>query len=882
MKSRDVLAVFNRGRIGTKALARVDVGRVSLSADIQTNWMPRTLGPMSLRPGFEYIDTLTEAGLWVPFVKSASETAILDFVPDEMRIYEMGTDVLTRVSVASAVTNGTFDANITSWTESNDAGADCIWVTGGYAGLTGTGIQTARLRQAITVAGGDIAKVHALRIVVQRGPVVLRVGTTAGTDNIFRQAVLRTGTHSIAFTPGADFHIEFSSRLSYQVLVSECSVEAAGPVVLPTPWVDADELASLRYSQVGDIVFVAGAGKQQRRIERRVNGSWSVAEYSSNDGPYAYENVDAISLTASALSGSITLTASQSLFTSSHVGALFALSSQGQIVTGSFSAALSFTDPIRVSGVDAARIFSVARSGTWSGTLSLQRSLTEPGSWATVATYTTNATVNYDDLLDNAIAYYRIGFEAANYTSGTAVVTLAYASGSIEGVVKITAYSSATSVSAIVIKNLGGTAATDVWKEGAWSDQQEWPEAVAFWEGRLWWFGNGRAYGSVSDNLTSFDPNVEGDSGPINRRAGDRAATQINWALPLQRIAVGSVDGEAVIRSSSFDEPVTPANYGVKTPTAKGSANVPAVASGQKGYFVGRDGTSIFELAYSAELYDYSATRTTLLVPEIGATGFTRLAVQQHPDIRLYACRSDGTWAVMVRDEAEDVTCWVDMETDGFVEDVAVLPGDEEDRVFIRVKRTIEDVDMWYIERAALESECNGGAISKLADSSVTGAGAVTGLDHLEGETVVVWADGADVGSFVVASGAVTVTPTPTSWTAGLGYSAQFKSAKLAVQTKLGFTLGQSSRINKISTILADTHALGLQYGPDFDNMDDLPAIDYETETDPDYVWDHYDVGMVEFPGEWNKDNRLCLTAAAPRPCTVLAAVLNVAREDEE
>ena len=33
---------------------------------------------------------------------------------------------------------------------------------------------------------------------------------------------------------------------------------------------------------------------------------------------------------------------------------------------------------------------------------------------------------------------------------------------------------------------------------------------------------------------------------------------------------------------------------------------------------------------------------------------------------------------------------------------------------------------------------------------------------------------------------------------------------------------------------------------------------------------------MMSFPGEWNTDSRLCLKAAAPRPCTVLAAVVGV------
>jgi hypothetical protein len=46
---------FNRGLVSPLALARIDLKRLALSADISTNWMPRTLGPMMLRPGLGYV-----------------------------------------------------------------------------------------------------------------------------------------------------------------------------------------------------------------------------------------------------------------------------------------------------------------------------------------------------------------------------------------------------------------------------------------------------------------------------------------------------------------------------------------------------------------------------------------------------------------------------------------------------------------------------------------------------------------------------------------------------------------------------------------------------------------------------------------------------------
>lgn len=880
-KARDVLAIFNRGRIGRLVVARTDVARVALSAEIQTNFMPRTLGSMMLRPGLEYIGQARGDGAMLPFVYSTTDSAILELSPGVMRIWDGGDTLVVRAAVSTAVANGSFNTDLTGWTDSDDAGAVSAWAIGGYMSLVGTGANSARRRQAVSVLLADRSTVHGLRIVVNRGNAILRIGSTAGNDDIFRQAVLRTGTHSIAFVPGAaTFHIELSGSLKYPVLIDSITVEAAGVLEVPTPWLTADACKSVRGQQSADVVFCASSGLRQSRIERRPNNSWSVVDYSPTDGPFLVENIENIRLTPSGISGSITLASSRGIFRAGHVGALYQLSSQGQLVAGDLIADSSYTNYIRVAGVEGGRIFTIRRSDTWVGTLRLERSIGAPGSWVAVASYTTNGTITYDDGLDNSIAYYRIGFGVGDYTSGSAHAELEYAVGSITGVVRVIGYTSEVLVDAIVLTELGGTAPTEVWSEGAWSDVQGWPDANALTEGRLWWFGQGRSFGSLPDGFSVFDPSVEGDSQPINRRLGDGAVNSTNWALPLQNLIVGTDGAEWSVRSTSFDEPITPSNYNVKARTTKGSAPVAAVMADNSGYFVSRTTETVYELTYDASSYSYTALDAMTLVPEMGDGGLVRLGVQQSPDQRLQAIRTDGTVAVLVRDSAENVLCWVDVETDGVVEDVTVLPGEVEDRVFYRVRRTIDGVPLRYLERWALERDCRGGQMNKIADSFKTGSGAITGLSHLEGKTVVIWGDGADRGTAVVAGGAIA--QSYAAWCVGLYYRARYKSAKLAGQTGLGLSLTQRSRVNSIGLVLADTHAQGLRYGPSFETMDDLPLIEGGASVEPDTIWESYDEGMIEFPGDWSSDNRICLEAAAPRPCTVLAAVLNIDRQDHD
>ncbi|MCR4331767.1 MAG: hypothetical protein NUV34_03555, partial [Sulfuricaulis sp.] len=237
-RSEAIRYAFNRGLISSLALARVDLKRSALSAEEQTNWMPRTLGPMMLRAGLQYIGASAgnAAARHVEFVRSLAAMHILEFTSGAMRVWTNDA-LLTRVAVSSAVTNGGFDANLGSWTDNDEVGGASVWVAGGYMGLTGNGTAAAIRDQQVTVAAADQNKEHALRVVVHRGPVTIRVGSTSGGDEYINETALGTGTHSLALTPtGASFYVRFQNRLKRQVLLNSCNVEAAGVVSITSPY----------------------------------------------------------------------------------------------------------------------------------------------------------------------------------------------------------------------------------------------------------------------------------------------------------------------------------------------------------------------------------------------------------------------------------------------------------------------------------------------------------------------------------------------------------------------------------------------------------------------------------------------------------------------
>jgi hypothetical protein len=887
---------FNRGLVSRLALARVDLKRLAWSCETMENWVPRAFGSMMLRPGWKYTGA-TRSNLrtrTIPFIRSSSAKHRIEFSEVRMRVWTDET-LLERVAVTAVVQNAHFPVNLNNWTDADESGASSVWVAGGHMGLTGTGTNAAIRRQQVTVNEANTE--HALRIGVNRGPVVLRVGSSAGADDYVSQKTLATGEHSLAFTPtGASFWIQFQNTLERQVIVDFCFVEVAGEVAITTPYqaTDLDNIRTGPDSQSIDVMFVGCTGYSPRRIERHSARSWSFVQYLPEDGPFRTENTSRVTITPSGLTGNITLTSSRPIFYNTHApntdsaGALFSITSQGQAVEQTITAQNTFTNAIRVTGVDAGRVFTIVidEDSGGSATYTLQRSLeSEDGPWTDVLSRTADTTETYDDTLDNQIAWYRIGVKTGDYGSGTHEVSLSYTSGSITGVVRITGWTSGSLVDAEVLSDLGGTAATPIWAEGEWSRLRGFPSAAALYEARAWWAGLDKEWGSITDAFDSFDAEFEGDAGPISRSIGAGPVETINWLLPLQRLMAGGMLQEFASRSSGFDEPLTPTNFNIKPSSGQGSAPVQAVKIDDNAVFVQRGGTRLFELEFDVASYNYKAKPLNLLNPEVCKPRVIRLAVQRQPDTRIHCVLSDGTVAMLVYDPAENVACWFKVTTDGVIEDVCVLPGDEgddEDEVYYTVWRTINGSVARYHEKWALESECVGGTLNKQADAFLTftnstASATVSGLTHLVGEEVICWFDGIceeDDDGFpqtytVSASGTITLGQTASTGIVGLAYTAPWKSSKLAE------SVTKYKRIDHLGVVLADTHPKGLYYGRDLDNLDPLPEIEEGAPVDQDAVWEDYDQPPFEFDGDWDADSRLCMKAYAPRPVTVLAAAIH-------
>ncbi len=917
-QTRVLVHSMNNGEVSPATLARVDQERAQLWAETQENLLPFTIGKSMMRPGTTYLGASSSNNLarGVEFVKGLASVAGLELTAAKLRVW-VDDALVTRASVTSTVTNGDFSSSV-GWTLTTSGGAvaninstvsGALWMACPYRGGMASCVRSVTTTSTNTQ--------HALRIVVTRGPVSFRCGSSSGGDELIEETTLDTGEHSLAFTPAASpYYVYFSSRREPGVIVNSITVESAGVMSIDAPWAE-DELFAIQYDQSGDIVFLAHTNWQPRKIERRGDASWSLVKYEFIDGPFTATRTAPVRLAIGASRGNTTLFCDGDFFKTSHVGALFHLTHDRMDATFGLGTSETYTNPWRVTGVNSSdyndRAFGVVISGTWVGTLRTQRSVDgddagfrdfpREASTNTVD-ITANASYSNSDVDDNLIAWYRMGFGSGLYTSGAADIRVIYNGHGGSGVCRVTDYTGGTQVDVEVLDDFVHGYFTDSWLEGEFSDRRGWPSAVSFHDGRLIWQREDKFRASESDDFTAFNLDTEGDAGSIQRDVATSGAVfNTNWLLSLSRLIIGTDGAEVPARSDAFDTPLTPTNIAFKNASTVGSGPYSPERLDKQGFFIARSNTRMFKLRYNFEQQDYDSEDATELHEDLGEDhdGFTEIAAQRHPQPYLWVTMGDGQCALLLHSPKHEISSWVRVVTDGEIESVYVLPGTTEDSVYLWVKRTINGSTVRYHEKVCLRSEALGAATTKLADAGSFTAGPTSTITatHLAGETgLVAWgtstgsiygpigtlaSDGLSGSLSCSTAGSIALGASYSNVFVGLPYAGRYKSAKLAYGAEGGTALMQDKIIPQVGLLMSDVHKNAIMTGPDFDRLEsfairsDSGAILASSAS----VKESHDAKLQPAGGSWSPDSRVCLQVNAGHPATLNALAISIRTQEK-
>ncbi len=165
--------------------------------------------------------------------------------------------------------------------------------------------------------------------------------------NVFIQSTggltRRPGLRHIATLPGPArlISFEFNTEQTYLMVLSAGQLQVfigdAQVAQLPAAW-NAAQLPQLAYTQSADTLLICHPDLSPIRITRTSNTVWNIGSWPFTEVPtHRFAPLD-VSLTPSATTGSITLTASAGFFTSQHVGTRLRVGGKRVDITGVTSA----------------------------------------------------------------------------------------------------------------------------------------------------------------------------------------------------------------------------------------------------------------------------------------------------------------------------------------------------------------------------------------------------------------------------------------------------------------------------------------------------------------------------------------------------------------
>jgi len=337
-----------------------------------------------------------------------------------------------------------------------------------------------------------------------------------------------------------------------------------------------------------------------------------------------------------------------------------------------------------------------------------------------------------------------------------------------------------------------------------WTSSNGYPRTVSFYEQRLFFAGTSASpqtiWGSQTADYENFDQGTGLADESMEYALATNKVNVIRWLQPSRDLIIGTAGGEFKVGRPA-GEPLTPSNIMVTQQTTYGSYTIPPIQVGNAILFVQRARRKIREFSYTFQNDAYIAPDMTLLAEHVTAGYLSDIDYQQEPDSILWSCTADGTLLSMTYERPEDVVAWATHSVGGTnaeVESIAVITNTTQDQVWVSIKRTINGATKRYVEYIDSNINVDSGLTGTASGSSPT----ITGLSHLEGETVNVVIDGAVFPNATVASGQITPA-IPSTWgtvnvEVGLNYISTLKTMRVEAGSQAGKAQGRKKRWNEV------------------------------------------------------------------------------------
>jgi hypothetical protein len=394
------------------------------------------------------------------------------------------------------------------------------------------------------------------------------------------------------------------------------------------------------------------------------------------------------------------------------------------------------------------------------------------------------------------------------------------------------------------------------------------------------------------------------------------AATQVNaikWLIPMNNLVLLSSGGAwLMIGGPTITSPtaVTPSNTVVIPQNYIGCADLIPLVINYDILYVQAKGSIVRDLAYNFWVNVYTGNDISVLSSHLFfGHNLERWCYAEQPFYQVWAVRDDGILLSLTYLKEQDVNAWAHHDsfgnsgTDKFLSVASIpeqqIPGLNVDSVYFVLQRTIPGINggqpVQYVERMNCRNFLTNGASDATkawfvdcglqyngnpVSAGGNGGGPVTsvsGLDHLNGATVSILADGSVSPHQVVQGGSITLPFPATMITVGLPYVSQLQTLCMEPEGMAMQVQDYRKKISAVAVRVADTR--GLKVGPNFGDLTEIKersALVSMGTAIPLFTGDE----RVVIDNQYLVDDDVCIEQDNPLPCTILGIIPEVSIGD--
>lgn len=418
--------------------------------------------------------------------------------------------------------------------------------------------------------------------------------------------------------------------------------------------------------------------------------------------------------------------------------------------------------------------------------------------------------------------------------------------------------------------------------DSVFSGTGEYPAAVSYFEQRRVFAGtinrpqNVWMTKSGTESAMSYSLPTRDDD-RVAFRAAALYSSAIRHIVPLSDMLLLTSSGEW--RVTSGGGVITPSDVIVRTQSYIGASNAQPVIVANTVIYGSARGGHVRELAYNWQANGFVTGDLSLRAAHLfDNLDIVDMAYAKAPQPVVWCVSSNGTLLGLTYVPEQQIGAWHTHDTiAGKFESCAVVAEGNEDRLYVVVQRDINGVPKRYIERMG-SRQFDGQEDAFFIDSGATYKGApvtqiTSGLDHLEGMTVSILADGAVHPQRIVTDGTVTLEAEASTVHIGLPITAEFHTLPLAMQLDGSFGQGRAKNVNKLW--LRVYRSSGIWAGPTAEQLTEVKQRTDEPYGAPPSLKSE-EIPLVLSP-RWGDSGQIFVRQADPLPLMIVSMSAEVA-----